>query len=150
MRVITVDVPVPNTEPVSISSQAAQSFSSSEFTFQAPESQAGSHPQINTTTPHPHPALQVAPLAATVRPDGLLLYVSEASFEPGTSPLSSWIPIVGYNEDSGKRTGEIDLDLEEEERGDMNMGGEKGPAEKEGPLDLFQRFVSLSCLVLVR
>ncbi|KAJ8516093.1 hypothetical protein ONZ45_g6561 [Pleurotus djamor] len=30
---------------------------------------------------------------ASVLPDGLLLYVSEASYEPGTSPLSSWVPI---------------------------------------------------------
>ncbi|KAJ7138456.1 hypothetical protein C8R43DRAFT_893270 [Mycena crocata] len=30
--------------------------------------------------------------------DGLLLYVAEASYEAGTSPLSSWIPIVKYDE----------------------------------------------------
>jgi len=29
-----------------------------------------------------------------LQPDGLLLYVAHASFEPGTSPLSSWVPIV--------------------------------------------------------
>ena len=28
-----------------------------------------------------------------VHPDGLLLYVSQASYEPGTSPLSLWIPL---------------------------------------------------------
>lgn len=32
-------------------------------------------------------------LAVDVMPDGMLLYVSEASYESGTSPLSSWIPI---------------------------------------------------------
>ena len=128
-RVINVDVPISSTESVLHSSQSGQS---SEFTFQAPGSQTGSHwnlnPQINSMIHHP-----VAPVAASIQSDGLLLYVSEASFEPGTSPLSSWIPIS----DSGKEKGEIDLDVEEEEeRTDVNMGGEKGP------LDLFQKLVS--------
>ncbi|KAE9407113.1 hypothetical protein BT96DRAFT_176875 [Gymnopus androsaceus JB14] len=42
--------------------------------------------------------------STTIQPDGLLLYVSEASYEPGTSPLSSWIPLRG---DSG--VGSMDL-----------------------------------------
>jgi len=29
-----------------------------------------------------------------VNPDGLLLYVAQAIYEPGTSPLSSWVPLV--------------------------------------------------------
>lgn len=33
-------------------------------------------------------------LNTTVEADGLLLYVAEASYESGTSPLSSWVPIV--------------------------------------------------------
>ena len=33
----------------------------------------------------------------TSGPDGVLLYVAEASYEPGTSPLSSWIPIAGHD-----------------------------------------------------
>jgi len=118
---------------------------SSEFTFQAPGSQAAPHWNLNSLTntmvtqpqPQPQPALQVAPLETVVQPDGLLLYVSEASFEPGTSPLSSWIPITGYDENSGK--GDLDPDPEEG-RVDVNMG-DKGSSE-EGPLDLFQRFVS--------
>ena len=36
-------------------------------------------------------------VTTNVQPDGLLLYVSEASYEPGTSPLSSWIPLTGYD-----------------------------------------------------
>jgi snurportin-1 len=32
-----------------------------------------------------------------IHSDGLLLYVSQAGYEPGTSPLSSWIPITRYN-----------------------------------------------------
>jgi len=55
---------------------------------------------------------------AQVAPDGLLLYVKEASYEAGMSPLSSWIPIVGYGE-----------------------GQEEGKGEVVGPLDLFQTLV---------
>ncbi|KIJ23060.1 hypothetical protein M422DRAFT_276440 [Sphaerobolus stellatus SS14] len=36
---------------------------------------------------------QAKTATAEVYPDGLLLYVSQASYEPGTSPLSLWIPI---------------------------------------------------------
>jgi snurportin-1 len=31
---------------------------------------------------------------AAIKPDGLLLYVAQAIYEPGTSPLSSWVPLV--------------------------------------------------------
>lgn len=65
---------------------------------------------------------------AIVQPDGLLLYVAEASYEPGTSPLSSWIPIQGYDEHSHE--GEIPV----------VQGGHPS-----NPLDLFQR--SAICLV---
>ena len=37
---------------------------------------------------------------ANVAPDGLLLYISEASYEAGASPLSSWIPINTEAEES--------------------------------------------------
>lgn len=74
------------------------------------------------------------PIASTaiVQPDGLLLYVAEASYEPGTSPLSSWISIHGYD-------------------GHLDDGAEipvvQGDQQK-NPLDLFQRFVILSCFAL--
>lgn len=29
-----------------------------------------------------------------IKPDGLLLYVAQAIYEPGTSPLSSWVPLA--------------------------------------------------------
>lgn len=112
---ITVDVPIYNTEPNT-----------------EPVAHWNLNPQNNTTTFHPH---LVEPMAASIKPDGLLLYVSEASYESGTSPLSSWIPISGYDKDLGK-----EKDPEEEERADVNMDGEKGPG-KGGPLDLFQRLV---------
>lgn len=37
---------------------------------------------------------------AEIQPDGLLLYVSQASYEPGTSPLSSWVPIKAHGDDT--------------------------------------------------
>ncbi|KAG6840317.1 hypothetical protein C0991_007467 [Blastosporella zonata] len=33
----------------------------------------------------------------TIEPDGMLLYVKAASYEAGTSPLSSWVPIISYD-----------------------------------------------------
>ncbi|EIW77125.1 hypothetical protein CONPUDRAFT_168140 [Coniophora puteana RWD-64-598 SS2] len=32
------------------------------------------------------------PVAVSIQPDGLLLYVARASYEPGLSPLSCWVP----------------------------------------------------------
>jgi snurportin-1 len=29
-----------------------------------------------------------------IKPDGLLLYVAQAIYEPGTNPLSSWVPLT--------------------------------------------------------
>jgi len=69
-----------------------------------------------------------------IAPDGLLLYLAEASYEPGTSPLSSWVPLRGYEEGGdGHEGGKEDGD------GNGKIGKEK---EKEGPLDLFQRYVT--------
>ena len=56
------------------------------------------------------PPLQaLTSLPVNLESDGLLLYVAQASYEPGTSPLSSWIPIAGY--ESGASGGERPLDL---------------------------------------
>lgn len=52
---------------------------------------------------------------AEIKPDGLLLYVSQAIYEPGTSPLSSWIPLVAPAVD------------------------EVEPLEQSSPLDVFER-----------
>ncbi|KZP13416.1 hypothetical protein FIBSPDRAFT_960589 [Athelia psychrophila] len=51
----------------------------------------------------PPQALTSLPVA--LQSDGLLLYVSQASYEPGTSPLSSWIPIAGYETGVAAATG---------------------------------------------
>lgn len=53
---------------------------------------------------------------AVVVPDGLLLYVAGATYEPGTSPLSSWVPIEAYD-----------------------VVPQATPGAREGPLDMFER-----------
>lgn len=35
------------------------------------------------------------PVQVEIKPDGLLLYVAQAIYESGTSPLSSWVPLAG-------------------------------------------------------
>ncbi|KAF9445583.1 hypothetical protein P691DRAFT_734685 [Macrolepiota fuliginosa MF-IS2] len=85
------------------------------FTFGASENEGSSSHSVDTT----------------IQSDGLLLYVAEASYESGTSPLSSWIPIMSYEE-----VGE-------------------GPAEskqvhqvsdvRSGPLAVFERLVCSDC-----
>jgi snurportin-1 len=63
----------------------------------------------------PPPMLTSLPVELTS--DGLLLYVSQACYEPGTSPLSSWIPITGYTEGHDSTHSN----------------------DSDGPLDLFER-----------
>jgi len=63
----------------------------------------------------------LASVSAEVVADGLLLYVAQASYEPGMSPLSSWIPINGYNKDQTSTA--------------LNAQS----VATEGPLDLFER-----------
>ncbi|KAH7921549.1 hypothetical protein BV22DRAFT_1038521 [Leucogyrophana mollusca] len=70
-------------------------------------------------SPNPIPSQLATSVSVHVESDGLLLYVSQASYEPGTSPLSCWIPIRGYSE----------------------AGQHQALAPREGPLDLFQRLV---------
>lgn len=67
-------------------------------------------------------SIVMTPAPVTIEPDGLLLYTSEASYEPGTSPLSSWVPIIGYNTPED----------------DTVMPPSQKPFENR-PLDLFQR-----------
>ncbi|KAJ7636999.1 hypothetical protein FB45DRAFT_907973 [Roridomyces roridus] len=55
---------------------------------------------------------------AEIRADGLLLYVSEASYETGPSPLSSWVPIANYE------SSDIMVDV-----------------SADGPLNVFQRLI---------
>jgi hypothetical protein len=48
---------------------------------------------LPTPAPQPAQVYTPAPGRVTVRPDGFLLYVREAGYEPGTSPLSTWVPV---------------------------------------------------------
>ena len=66
------------------------------------------------------PLHRLTSLDVPLQSDGLLLYVSQASYEPGTSPLSSWVPIVGHSEM------------------DATGGVTKG---RDRPLDLFEQWV---------
>lgn len=86
------------------------------FTFGAPESE----------NPNTHP------VTATIRSDGLLLYVAEASYESGTSPLSSWIPIESYEA----------TQQDESKMGDEDSARKMSKqAAGSGPLDVFERLV---------
>ena len=56
------------------------------------------------STPHPGgmdldvptSAADLETVPVQLRSDGLLLYVAQATYEPGTSPLSSWVPLQAY------------------------------------------------------
>lgn len=93
-REITVDIPV-HVSPLEFTSQEMA---------------------VDGTHDHAHSRSAMS-VAAHVDSDGLLLYVSQASYEEGSSPLSCWIP----NKPVTER-------LESSSEGD-------------GPLDVFQRCV---------
>jgi snurportin-1 len=89
-----------------------------------------SQPQTTSQLPAISQAPVLAP-TARVQPDGLLLYVAEASYEPGTSPLSSWVP--------------ISLDaVAHGEKGEVGQAIGSGERQQEGPLEIFQRCVFFS------
>ncbi|THH26491.1 hypothetical protein EUX98_g7696 [Antrodiella citrinella] len=70
------------------------------------------------------PADAFAPIqsvTAEVKSDGLLLYDARSTYEPGTSPLSTWVPIRPYTDNSHR---------------DESMH-----ADEEGPLDRFERLI---------
>lgn len=77
-----------------------------------------------------------------IRPDGLLLYLAQAAYEPGTSPLSSWVPIgPGYDEaaSAGALAEEMTWDGSEagSRAGSVGLSNHEG----EGRLALFERCV---------
>ena len=77
----------------------------------------------------PAPVVQLETTQAEVLSDGLLLYVAQAAYEPGTSPLSMWVPCQAYQT------------REEQESGTTNT--------VESPLDVFDRCVcSLDSLIM--
>ncbi|EIW56034.1 uncharacterized protein TRAVEDRAFT_171933 [Trametes versicolor FP-101664 SS1] len=74
----------------------------------------------------PAPLVQLQTAHVDVQSDGLLLYVAQATYEPGTSPLSSWVPLRAY------QTHEERIERE-------TKGG--GGSVAESPLDVFQRLI---------
>ncbi|KAI0746551.1 hypothetical protein C8Q80DRAFT_778538 [Daedaleopsis nitida] len=72
--------------------------------------------------------VQLEQVQAEVRSDGMLLYVAQASYEPGTSPLSNWIPLRAYQ-------------TRGEEQQQQQPGGGAGPSAAESPLNVFERLV---------
>ena len=73
------------------------------------------------------PAVELRHELAVVHPDGMLLYVAHASYEPGTSPLSTWVPIRSYDD---QRTHDRDVDMEV-----------STTDYADGPLNMFERYV---------
>lgn len=67
------------------------------------------------------PVTAFAKQTTEIAADGLLLYMAEASYEAGTSPLSTWIPIANY-----------------EESHTSNIKADSIPSA-DGPLDIFHR-----------
>ncbi|KDQ60325.1 hypothetical protein JAAARDRAFT_191717 [Jaapia argillacea MUCL 33604] len=111
-RFISIDIPAPFSFPLSSSNSSEEPSMDVDH--------ASSHSSLLTGKG------ELASISCEVKPDGLLLYVAQASFEPGISPLSNWIPIIGYHD-------------EESHPGP----GVPGHAHKqpERPLDTFERLV---------
>ncbi|KAJ6572002.1 hypothetical protein B0H19DRAFT_1132151 [Mycena capillaripes] len=86
-------------------------------TAELPESMAVDQLQISQAT------AGLTTKTTEVCADGLLLYVAEASYEAGTSPLSSWIPIANYEEEQ------------------TSNGMDDTTASTDGPLAVFHRLV---------
>lgn len=84
-----------------------------------PASHGPAEMYLDSTT---SPLVQLQSMPVDVKSDGMILYVSQATYEPGTSPLSSWIPRQAYSEDQ-YRTDGVTTDL------------------AESPLDMFERLV---------
>jgi snurportin-1 len=76
------------------------------------------------------------PVTVTIESDGLLLYVAEANYESGTSPLSSWIPVVTYDDDKGESQlcpGPSGLEVKQT----------REQSKLDGPLAVFERYVAV-------
>jgi snurportin-1 len=88
-RTLELNIPHISDYTVAPAVASASTVPHTEFTFALP---------TPVTTPQPLATEFVSnPSQVGVRADGLLLYVAQATYEPGTSPLSSWIPIANYD-----------------------------------------------------
>lgn len=77
----------------------------------------------------PWPGIQIKDTDVAIRSDGLLLYVGEASYESGETPLSVWIPCRPVDQ-----------------RGQDNLETMLSPTSREeSPLDMFERCVVDLC-----
>ncbi|KAJ3571282.1 hypothetical protein NP233_g3858 [Leucocoprinus birnbaumii] len=119
-RSLTIDLPISPQRPFQ-----APSFTQSGVQRQEDGMDIESPPFTFGTAQDTHQ------VDATIHSDGLLLYVAEASYESGTSPLSSWIPVVSYEEnDQGES---------------LQPHGEAKPnpehKQVSGPLAVFERLV---------
>ncbi|TFK66334.1 hypothetical protein BDN72DRAFT_961831 [Pluteus cervinus] len=105
-------------------------------------------PGADTNSTHA-PPIGVVTVETDVQPDGLLLYVAEASYEMGTSPLSSWVPISSevatWEKDKeqarGKGKGKKEKKGTVKEVEMQSAVPSSSSTITEGPLDLFQRLV---------
>ncbi|KAF9459115.1 hypothetical protein BDZ94DRAFT_1200025 [Collybia nuda] len=93
-------------------------------TLEAPSPIEGSM-EIDTASRLTNAPVSLVSVSTSVPSDGLLLYVAEASYEAGTSPLSSWIPITNHSDDHSVE----------------NKSPQTSSSNSEGPLDVFQRLV---------
>ena len=94
------------------------------------EASPSSHSETMRLQPATFKAQMPAP-TARVQPDGMLLYVAEASYEPGTSPLSSWVPIC------------LDATAHGVKPEIVAQGINSEDGRQEGPLETFQRCVDV-------
>jgi len=76
---------------------------------------------METNNVHSDPFAPVQSATAEVKSDGLLFYDAQSTYEPGTSPLSRWVPIRPYV--------------------DSNHRDESVHADAEGSLDRFERLI---------
>ncbi|TDL19635.1 hypothetical protein BD410DRAFT_727057 [Rickenella mellea] len=81
---------------------------------------------------YPSAMRSISKLDAPIQPDGLLLYVAQASYEPGTSPLSSWVPIMEYD---AQHKDNIEAETAPISEVPVASGGD-------GPLAHFERYAS--------
>jgi len=108
VRLVSVDVPLTSPPPTSAHELVSPSMDIDN----------------STSTLPPPPPMILTSLPVNLQSDGLLLYVAQASYEPGTSPLSSWIPIS------------ISSDAEDK---DLYLDGTSSSGDTSRPLDLFER-----------
>ena len=80
-------------------------------------------------------AAQIEELEIPIASDGLLLYVGEAAYEPGESPLSVWVPRK-YPEEAREAS-------ESSAQPQPTDFSAKLQGTEEGPLDCFERFAAL-------